>query len=202
MPDQQHQQEYAELELELAIGGPPQSGPPGWRRGSARRRRRSRAVASERHQKSSRGSIRVEARSTRMLMTTKMAGGEQRHALDHREIALQHRLHGQETEARIVEDEFDDQHAAEQRADLHAEQVQDGDGGVAHHVVEEDAASATGREPGPVRRSLCRRQRPRSRSPDAPHEQRRHLDRNDDARAGSYRRTLRSRWTGSNGAGR
>jgi hypothetical protein len=42
------------------------------------------------------------------------------------DVALEHGVDRQQSEAGIVEDVFDDDHAPEQRGELHAEQVEEG----------------------------------------------------------------------------
>ena len=92
------------------------------------------------HQYSSLGSMEVAARSTRILMRTKIAlvtiampwiSGKSR---------LQHRIDGEQPQTGIIEDVFDDDHAAEQAGELHPEQVEQRDGGVAQGMSGDDPA--------------------------------------------------------------
>ena len=62
--------------------------------------------------------------------------GEDGDALDEREVALQHGVDGEQAEPGIVEDVLDDEHAAEQAADLDAEQVEQRHRGVAQRMGE------------------------------------------------------------------
>ena len=150
-----------------------------------------------RHQYSSLGSIWAATRSTRMLIDDEDRARQDRHPLDDREVALQHGLDGEQADPGIVEDVLDDQHAAEQGADLHAEQVEHRHRRVAQHVTRQrSAAGGRPRTAAELDEGLLQRRR-RPRPTERADEQAATSRPRSRLPAGSCRRSPDSRSTGS-----